>query len=69
MNKSRKRNSANQRSIVVFLFFSPFLLENAGNPLKKKNRKNICFSSFSDRPMQTLWRNTASRHRDNIYVY
>ena len=46
MNKSRKRNSAYQRSIVVFLFFSPFLLENAGNPLKKKTEKTSVFRLF-----------------------
>ena len=31
--------------------------------------QNVHFSSSLGRPMETSWRNTASRHRDNVYVY
>ena len=31
--------------------------------------KNIHFLSSLERPMETSWRNTASRHRDNVHVY
>ena len=31
--------------------------------------KNIHFSSFLERPMETSRRNTAPRHRDNVHVY
>ena len=31
--------------------------------------KNIHFLSFLERPMETSWRNAASRHRDNVHVY
>ena len=57
------------RSFPVFLFFCFFFpyLKMRRNALKY--RKNIRFSYFSERPMQTLWRNSASRHRGFIYVY
>ena len=31
--------------------------------------QNVHFSSSLGRPMETSWRNTASRHRDNVHVY
>ena len=31
--------------------------------------KKIHFSSSLERPMETSWRNTTSRHRDNVHVY
>ena len=30
---------------------------------------NVHFSSSLGRPMETSWRNTASRHRNNLHVY
>ena len=60
--------SVYERSIEVFLFF--FLVvftSESGNLLTFM--KNIHFSSSLERPMETSWRNTASRHRDNVHVY
>ena len=60
--------SVYERSIKVFLFF--FLVvftSESGNLLTYK--KNIYFLFSLERPMETSWRNTASRHRDNVHVY
>ena len=46
MNKSRKRNSANQRSIVVFLFFLLSYLRMPEIRLKKKIEKTSVFRLF-----------------------
>ena len=64
--------SVYERSIEVFLFFFNFLFvvvftSERGNLLTFM--KNIHFSSSLERPMETSWRNTASRHRDNVHVY
>ena len=57
------------RSIKVFLFFFFlfFFTSESGNLLTYM--KNIHFLSSLERPMETSWRNTASRHRDNVHVY
>ena len=62
--------SVYERSIKVFLFFFFFLVvftSESGNLLTYK--KNIYFLFSLERPMETSWRNTASRHRDNVHVY
>ena len=64
--------SVYERSIKVFLFclfvfFGCFYFGESGNLLTYK--KNIHFLSSLERPMETSWRNTASRHRDNVHVY
>ena len=51
---------------LFFFFFGCFTSE-SGNLLKYM--KNIHFLSSLERPMETSWRNTASRHRDNVHVY
>ena len=55
----------------VQLRFSSFFLviftSESGNLLTYK--KNNHFLSSLERPMKTSWRNTASRHRDNVHVY
>ena len=52
--------------LISFLFVAVFTSER-GNLLTYM--KNIHFSSSLERPMETSWRNTASRHRDNVHVY
>ena len=60
--------SVYERSIEGFFFlFWLFLLRVHGNLLIYT--KNINFSSFLERPIETSRRNTASRHRDNVHVY
>ena len=49
------------------LFFWLFLLQNARKSADIS--KNVHFSSCLGRPMETSWRNAASRHRDNVHVY
>ena len=49
-----------------FFFLAAFTSE-SGNLLTYM--KNIHFLSSLERPMETSWRNTASRHRDNVHVY
>ena len=51
---------------LFFFFFGCFTSE-SGNLLKYM--KNIHFLSPLERPIETSWRNTASRHRDNVHVY
>ena len=53
--------------IRVFLFLSVFFTSESGNLLTYM--KNIHFLSSLERPMETSWSNTASRHRDNVHVY
>ena len=48
-------------------FFSVVFTSESGNLLTYM--KNINFLSSLERPMETSWRNTASRHRDNVHVY
>ena len=50
-----------------FLFFLVVFTSESGNLLTYK--KNNHFLSSLERPMETSWRNTASRHRDNVHVY
>ena len=50
-----------------FFFFLVVFTSESGNLLTYM--KNIHFSSSLERPMETSWRNTASRHRDNVHVY
>ena len=59
--------SVYERSIEVFLFFLVVFTSESGTLLTYM--KNIHFSSSLERPMETSWRNTASRHRDNVHVY
>ena len=61
--------SVYERSIEVFPFFEGGVVftSESGNLLTYM--KNIHFSSSLERPMETSWRNTASRHRDNVHVY
>ena len=47
-------------------FFLVVLTSESGN---LTYMKNIYFLSSLERPMETSWRNTASRHRDNVHVY
>ena len=54
------------QSFPLFFFLVVFTSE-SGNLLTFM--KNIDFSSSLERPMETSWRNTASRHRDNVHVY
>ena len=49
------------------LFFLAAFTSESGNLLTYM--KNIHFLSSLERPMETSWRNTASRHRDNVHVY
>ena len=49
------------------LFFLVVFTSESGNLLIYK--KNINFLSSLEQPMETSWRNTASRHRDNVHVY
>ena len=49
------------------LSFLVFFTSESGNLLTYM--KNIHFLSSLERPMETSWRNTASRHRDNVHVY
>ena len=49
------------------LFFLVVFPSESGNLLTYM--KNIHFLSSLERPMETSWRNTASRHRDNVHVY
>ena len=57
--------------LVVFFFWLFFFLvvftSESGNLLTYM--KNIHFLSSLERPMETSWRNTASRHRDNVRFY
>ena len=53
-----------ERSIEVFLVV---FTSESGNVLT--NIENVHFSSSLRRPMETSWRNTTSRHRDNVHVY
>ena len=56
------------QSRFSFFFFSGcFYFRMRGNLLKYM--KNINFSSFLERPIETSRRNTVSRYRDNVYVY
>ena len=48
-------------------FFGCFYFRVRGNLLTYT--KNINFSSFLERPIETSRRNTVSRHRDNVHVY
>ena len=54
-------------SFLFFFFLGCFYFR------KRKSadiyEKNIHFSSFLERPMETSRRNTAPRHRDNVHVY
>ena len=50
-----------------FFFFWAAFTSERGNLLTYM--KNIHFLSSLERPMETSWRNTASRHRDNEHVY
>ena len=50
----------------LFFFFGCFTSESR-NLLKYM--ENIHFLSSLERPIETSWRNTASRHRDNVHVY
>ena len=60
--------SVYERSIKVFLFFFlVFFTSESGNLLTYK--KNIYLLFPLERPMETSWRNTASRHRNNLHVY
>ena len=49
------------------LFFLVVFNSESGNLLTYM--KNNHFLSSLERPMETSWRNTASRHRDNVHVY
>ena len=49
------------------LFFRLFLLQSARKSVTYT--KNISFSSYLERPIETSRRNTVSRHRDNVHVY
>ena len=49
------------------LFFLAAFTSESGNLLTYM--KNIHFLSPLERPMETSWRNTASRYRDNVPVY
>ena len=63
----RLKVSVKERSIEVFFFF--FFIVFTKNARKSADiSKNIHFSSSLGRPMETSWRNTASRHRDNVHV-
>ena len=55
------------RSFPLFFFFLVVFTSESGNLLTFM--KNIHFSSSLERPMETSWRNTASRDRDNVHVY
>ena len=50
-----------------FFFFSAAFTSESRSLLTYM--KNIHFLSSLERPMETSWRNTASRHRDNVHVY
>ena len=57
-------------TIKVFLFFFFFFLvvfTSDGNLLTYKKYNH--FLSSLGRPMETSWRNTASRNRDSVHVY
>ena len=54
------------RGFPLFIF-RLFLLQSARK--SADITKNINFSSFLERPIETSGRNTASRHRDNVHVY
>ena len=49
------------------LSFLVFFTSESGNLLTYM--KNIHFLSSLERPMETSWSNTASRHCDNVHVY
>ena len=51
-----------------FFFLGCFVFTSESRNLLKY-MKNIHFSSSLERPIETSWRNTASRHRDNVHVY
>ena len=57
----------NQGFPLFFIFFLVVFTSESGNLLTYM--KNIHFLSSLERPMETSWRNTASRHRDNVHVY
>ena len=50
---------------VFLFFFGCFYFGMRGNLLTYT--KNINFSSFLERPIETTRRNTVSRHRDNVH--
>ena len=64
---SQSLRAFNQGFSLFFFFFWFFYFR------KRKSAeiymKNIHFLSSSERPMETSWRNTASRHGDNVHVY
>ena len=60
--------SVQSRFFSFFFFFWFFLLQKA-EICWNIYMKNIHFLSSSERPMETSWRNTASRHGDNVHVY
>ena len=50
-----------------FFFFGGGFTKNARKSTDLS--KNAHFSSSLEGPMETSWRNTASRFRDNVHVY
>ena len=54
-----------QLRFSFFIFFLVVFTSKSGNLLTYK--KNINFLSSLEGPMETAWRNTASRHRDNVH--
>ena len=57
----------NQGFPLFLVFFLVVLTSESGNLLTYT--KNIHFLFSLERPIETSWRNTASRHRDNVHVY
>ena len=56
-----------QSRFSSFFFVVVVFTSESGNLLTYM--KNIHFLSSLERPIETSWRNTASRHRDNVHVY
>ena len=54
-------------SSFFFFFFGGGFTKNARKSTDLS--KNAHFSSSLEGPMETSWRNTASRFRDNVHVY
>ena len=56
-----------EAKFLLFCFFLVVFTSESGNVLTYM--KNIHFLSSLERLMETSWRNSASRHRDNVHVY
>ena len=65
--KKIDQSSWKRFEVSPFFFFLVVFTSESGNLLT--SMKNIHFSSSLERPMETSWRNTTSRHRDNVLFY